>query len=107
MAQQGYDRLTTLTDSRYRLSMIIARRAAQLKSGIPTTLEEHELPLARHNTVSVAMREFELGRGVRWGDDLPSFEELKRAVAEERRREEPSFTVSRAAFDGDGDDDED
>jgi hypothetical protein len=43
------------------------------------------------------MREFELGRDVRWGDELPSFDELKRTVVEEKRREEPSFTVSRAA----------
>jgi len=101
VAQQGYDRLMALTDSRYRLSMMIARRAAQLKGGIPTTLDDEELPDARHNTVSVAMREFELGRDVVWGDELPSFDELKRTVVEERRREEPSFTVSRITFEGD------
>lgn len=104
MAQEGYDRLMALTDSRYRLSMIVARRAAQLKGGIPTTLGEAELPAARHNTVTLAMREFELGRDVLWGDHLPSFDELRRTVAEERRREEPSFTVSRITFE---DDDED
>ena len=104
MAQEGYDRLMALTDSRYRLSMIVARRAAQLKSGIPTTLDVEELPEAGQNTVSVAMREFELGRDVRWGDELPTFDELKRTVVEERRREEPSFTVSRIAFEGDDED---
>lgn len=104
MAQEGYDRLMQLTDSRYRLSMIVARRAAQLKGGIPTTLDVDEMPAARHNTVTLAMREFELGRDVRWGDELPTFDELKRTVVEEKRREEPSFTVSRAALE---DDDED
>jgi DNA-directed RNA polymerase subunit omega len=104
VAQEGYDRLMALTDSRYRLSMIVARRAAQLKGGIPTTLDVDEMPAARHNTVTLAMREFELGRDVRWGDELPSFDELKRTVVEEKRREEPSFTVSRAAVE---DDDED
>jgi DNA-directed RNA polymerase subunit omega len=103
VAQEGYDRLMALTDSRYRLSMIVARRAAQLKGGIPTTLGVDELPAARHNTVTVAMREFELGREVRWGDELPTFDELKRTVVEEKRREEPSFTVSRAAFEDDDD----
>lgn len=103
MAQEGYDRLMALTDSRYRLSMIVARRAAQLKGGIPTTLGEDDMPAARHNTVTLAMREFELGRDVRWGDELPSFDELKRTVVEERRREEPSFTVSRVSFDDDED----
>jgi DNA-directed RNA polymerase subunit omega len=93
-----------LTDSRYRLSMIVARRAAQLKSGIPTTLDLEEMPEAGQNTVSVAMREFELGRDVRWGDELPTFDELKRTVVEERRREEPSFTVSRVSFESDDED---
>lgn len=106
MAQEGYDRLMALTDSRYRLSMIVARRAAQLKGGIPTTLDPDELPEAAQNTVSVAMREFELARDVRWGDELPSFDELRRTVVEERRREEPSFTVSRISFDSDDDDEE-
>jgi hypothetical protein len=44
------------------------------------------------------MREFELGRGIRWGDNLPSFDELRRVVVEERKREEASFTVSRITF---------
>lgn len=104
MAQEGYDRLMALTDSRYRLSMIVARRAAQLKGGIPTTLDDQDMPDAAQNTVSVAMREFELGRDVRWGDELPTFDELKRTVVEERRREEPSFTVSRISFEGDDED---
>ena len=104
MAQEGYDRLMALTDSRYRLSMIVARRAAQLKGGIPSTLDADELPAARQNTVSIAMREFELGREVRWGDELPTFDELKRTVVEERRREEPSFTVSRISFESDDED---
>lgn len=99
MAQEGYDRLMALTDSRYRLSMIVARRAAQLKGGIPSTLDYDEMPAARLNSVSIAMRELELGREVRWGNEsLPSFEDLKRTVAEERRREEPTFTVSRITF---------
>lgn len=103
MAQTGYDRLLALTDSRYRLSMIVARRAAQLKGGIPTTLAPEELPEARQNTVTLSMREFELGRDVRFGEDLPASEELRRVVLEERRREEPSFTVTRAPVEDDDD----
>jgi DNA-directed RNA polymerase subunit omega len=104
MAQEGYDSLMALTDSRYRLSMIVARRAAQLKGGIPSTLDYDDMPVARLNSVSIAMRELELGREVVWGDEsLPSFEDLKRTAAEERRREEPSFTVSRITFKGDDD----
>lgn len=106
MAQEGYDRLMALTgSSRYLLSMIVARRAAQLKGGIPSTLPAEEYPAASQNTVSVAMRELELGREVVWGEDLPSADELRRTVQEERRREEPSFTVSRPAFEDDDDED--
>ena len=95
MAQEGYDALMTLTDSRYRLSMIVARRAAQLKGGVPTTLAIEEQPDTT-NTVTIAMRELQLGRGVYWGDELPSWDELRRHVVDERKREEPNFTVSRA-----------
>jgi DNA-directed RNA polymerase subunit omega len=105
MAQTGYDSLLALTDSRYRLSMIVARRAAQLKGGIPTTLDADEMPEARQNTVTISMKEFELGRDVRFGEDLPSSDELRHTVLEERRREEPSFTVTRTPF-ADEDDEE-
>lgn len=102
MAQEGIDRLMALTDSRYRLSMIVARRAAQLKGGVPTTLATDEQP-DTNNTVTMAMHELMLGRGIAWGDDLPSWDELRRHVVDERKREEPSFTVSRADLFGDED----
>ena len=93
MAQEGYDTLMALTDSRYRLSLIVARRAAQLKAGIPTTLDVDEAPHTS-NTVSIAMKELELDRGIVWGDELPSTDELRRLV--ERRPEEPTFSVARS-----------
>lgn len=102
MAQEGYDRLMALTDSRYRLSMIVARRAAQLKGGVPTVLADDERPDTA-NTVTIAMHELRRGVGVHWGDDLPSWDELRRHVVDERRREEPSFTVSRADLFSDDD----
>ena len=86
MAQEGYDALMGLTDSRYRLSMIVARRAAQLKLGVPSLLEEDELAPTQ-NTVTVAMKELELGKPLRWGNDLPSGEELRRTVAPAPRPE--------------------
>ncbi len=102
MAQEGYDALMALTDSRYRLSMIVARRAAQLKGGVPTTLAIEEQP-DTGNTVTIAMHELRLGRGIHWGDELPSWDELRRHVVEERRREEQNFTVSRADLFSDDD----
>jgi DNA-directed RNA polymerase subunit omega len=93
MAQEGYDDLMALTDSRYRLTMITARRAAQLKSGIPTTLDGDEKPKTT-NTVTIAMKELELGRGIRWGDELPSPEELSRVVDTTARTERQEYSVA-------------
>ncbi len=94
MAQEGYDKLMSLTDSRYRLSMIVARRAAQLKAGIPTTLEGDERPKTR-NTVTLAINELFYERGIRWGDDLPAPAELAKAVERDREEASASYSVSR------------
>ena len=92
MAQEGYDELMALTDSRYRLSMITARRAAQLKSGVPNLLSDEEKPDTT-NTVTIAMKELELGKAIRWGDELPSLEEISRVVEPERRPERQEFSL--------------
>ncbi|MEX2533977.1 MAG: DNA-directed RNA polymerase subunit omega [Trueperaceae bacterium] len=92
MAQEGYDELMALTDSRYRLTMITARRAAQLKTGIPNLLTADEKPDTT-NTVTIAMKELELGKPVRWGDELPSMEELNRTSDPGNRSERPEYTL--------------
>ena len=93
MAQEGYDTLLALTDSRYRLSMITARRAAQLKSGIPTVLDVDQLP-HNENTVTLAMRELELRDQLVWGDDLPALDELRRAVEPVRVEAPPTYAAA-------------
>ncbi len=98
MAQEGFDELMSLTDSRYRLSMITARRAAQLKAGIPSILASEEYPKTR-NTVSIAMKELELKKGIKWGNNLPSIAELKQTLERERRQEPAAYTVSRGKAD--------
>jgi DNA-directed RNA polymerase subunit omega len=90
MAQRGFDDLMKLTDSRYRLSMIVARRAAQLKGGIPTLLEVDERPRST-NAVTVAMEELRLNKPVRWGEDIPTTDELKRVVERSKRLEENPY----------------
>ena len=92
MAQEGYDQLLALTDSRYRLSMIVARRAAQLKGGMPTLLTEDEKP-SNGNTVTMAMLELRAGKALRWGDDLPSEMELRDVRARQRRQERDEAIV--------------
>lgn len=100
VAQEGYDVLMALTDSRYRLSIIVARRAAQLKLGVPSLLEEGELAPTQ-NSVTVAMKELELGKPLRWGAELPSVEELRRTVAPPPPRPEP-VQVQPVSADSDG-----
>lgn len=101
MAQEGYDKLISLTDSRYRLSMIVARRAAQLKMGIPTMLPPGTLD-SLENSVTVAMKELEIGAGIIWGDDLPVQDDLKRLVEVPKR--EPANAYVGTPFDDDDDD---
>ncbi len=105
MAQEGFDELMALTESRYRLSMITARRAAQLKAGVPPLLDPENYPKTR-NTVSLAMKELEEGVGVVWGDDLPSADELRGLLERDKREEERSYSVSRSPVNSD-DEDED
>ncbi|MBW7916595.1 MAG: DNA-directed RNA polymerase subunit omega [Trueperaceae bacterium] len=100
MAQEGYDKLINLTDSRYRLSMVVALRAAQLKMGVPTVLEPGTLS-SMENSVTVAMKELETGAGVVWGDDLPPLDEVRRLV--EVRKPEPVNTFVGTPFDDDDD----
>lgn len=87
MAQVGYDKLLNLTDSRYRLSIIVARRAAQLKGGVPSLLDPEEMPDAASNTVSVAMEELRLDKPVVWGVDLPDDDAVREIRARQRREE--------------------
>ena len=96
MAQEGIDKLINMTDSRYRLSMIAARRAAQIKNGIPTTLEHEEYPKTR-NTVTIALKELTLDKGIKWGKDVPNNDELKKVIELEKRAEPLSYAPSRSS----------
>ena len=96
MAQEGYDTLIALTDSRYRLSMIVARRAAQLKSGIPSILDVDVLPRTE-NSVTIAMKELETTDRIKWGDELPSMEDLRRVA--EPPKPDPATNYAPTPFD--------
>lgn len=99
MAQKGFDILREVTDSRYRLSMVVGRRAAQLKKGVPSTVTGKVLTSAQ-NSVTEAMRELEVGSGVVWGDALPSFRDINSVVEQDQReqqREVAEFSITRTA----------
>ena len=87
-----------MTDSRYRLSMIAARRAAQIKLGVQPMLTHEEYPQTR-NTVTLALTELALNKNIQWGSekDLPTTEEIKKMLERERKeqrdRENESFSV--------------
>lgn len=108
MAQEAYDKLMEMTDSRYRLSVIAARRAAQLKMGVSPILPPQELPKTK-NAVTLALKELAEGKGITWGtnDNLPTNEELKQNVEREMRAtREQSYTVTRLDMPDDDDDEE-
>ncbi len=97
MAQKGFDILREATDSRYRLSMVVGRRAAQLKKGVPSTVTNKGIPREK-NAVSAAMEEIELGTGVVWGKDLPSFRDINGIVEQDQResqREGAQYSIMR------------
>jgi len=86
MAQKDIDKLLALTDSKYRLTNLVAKRAAQLKSGLPTTLEPEERPHTR-NAVTIAMREMLNGR-LAWGENIVKEERLAEAIQAARTQRE-------------------
>jgi DNA-directed RNA polymerase subunit K/omega len=97
VAQKGFDILREVTDSRYRLSMVVSRRAAQLKKGVPSTITGKPIPTAK-NAVSAAMEELAQGTGVVWGNDLPDFHAIESIVVQDQResqREAERFSIIR------------
>ncbi len=61
MAEKDIDTLLSLTDSKYRLSVVIAKRALQLKAGAPSVLPT-DVRARTQNLVTQAMRELATGK---------------------------------------------
>jgi DNA-directed RNA polymerase subunit omega len=61
MAERDIDKLLSLTDSKYRLSVVTAKRALQLRAGAPSVLPNEQRVKTR-NLVTQAMRELATGR---------------------------------------------
>jgi DNA-directed RNA polymerase subunit K/omega len=98
VAVSGYDTLLELTDSRYRLSTIAAKRAAQLKKGFPTTLVQEEYPKNRDgvskSVVAVALQELLLHKGIVWGETLPSDAELMKVLERDKQVKLQNYSVT-------------
>lgn len=61
MAERDIDKLLSMTDSKYRLSVVTAKRALQLRSGAPSVLPTEQRVRTR-NLVTQAMRELATGK---------------------------------------------
>jgi DNA-directed RNA polymerase subunit omega len=60
MSEKNIDKLLSLTDSKYQLSVAIAKRAMQLKAGVTPVISPESRAGVR-NLVTVAMRELATG----------------------------------------------
>ncbi len=98
MSTTGFDKLIGLTDSRYRLSVIVAKRARQIKKGIPSLLSAAEYPKNRdgesHFEVAVAMQELLLDKGIRWGVNLPTEAVLVKSYETKREADLESYPIN-------------
>ena len=61
MAEKDIDKLLGMTDSKYRLSVVTAKRALQLRSGAQSVLPPEQRARTR-NLVTQAMRELATGK---------------------------------------------
>ncbi len=61
MAEKDIDKLLSMTDSKYRLSVVVAKRAIQLRSGAPSTLPT-DVKARTRNLVTQSMRELATGK---------------------------------------------
>jgi DNA-directed RNA polymerase subunit omega len=68
MSEKNIDTLLSLTDSKYQLSVAIAKRAMQLKSGINPVVTPESRAGVR-NLVTLAMRELATGK-LEMGENL-------------------------------------
>ncbi len=61
MAEKDIDKLLSMTDSKYRLSVVVAKRAVQLRSGAPSVLPT-DVKAKTRNLVTQSMRELATGK---------------------------------------------
>ncbi|GGJ37873.1 DNA-directed RNA polymerase subunit omega [Deinococcus roseus] len=74
MAEPNIDKMLALTNSKYSLSVVVAKRALQLKAGTPSALPVDQRAKIR-NLVTVAMRELASGK-LQVGENLIDEEKL-------------------------------
>lgn len=83
MAERDIDKLLSLTDSKYRLSVITAKRALQLRAGAPSVLGNEQRVKTR-NLVTQAMRELAGGKLV-IGEELIDEDRMQQDYQRQRQ----------------------
>lgn len=89
MAEKNIDRMLQLTDSKYRLSVVTAKRALQLSAGAPSVLPADQKARI-HNVVTLAMRELATGQltiGQHLIDEPRFFQDYQRQRQQELQRQ--------------------
>jgi DNA-directed RNA polymerase subunit omega len=105
MAERNIDKLLSMTDSKYKLSVAIAKRAIQLKSGVVPVVPP-EQRVGTRNLVTLAMREFASG-GLITGDEIVDEAKLQtlldrtRAAQHEANQAAQAVSYQMPDFDGD------
>ncbi len=83
MSEKNIDKLLSLTDSKYQLSVAIAKRSLQLKAGV-TPVISPEARAGVRNLITIAMREMATGNlemGANLIDDAKLEQHLSRTKA--------------------------
>jgi DNA-directed RNA polymerase subunit omega len=105
MSEKNIDKLLSQTDSKYKLSVAIAKRALQLKSGINPVIPPDQRSGTR-NLITVAMREMATGK-LEMGAGLIDQARLDKHLAQEKQRQAEELQRQQAGsyqmpdFDGD------
>lgn len=89
MAEKNIDRMLDIAENKYRLSVVVAKRALQLSAGAPSVMDEEERQRTR-NVVTQAMREIATGQltvGHQLIDEARFFRDAKDRRARQQRLE--------------------
>jgi len=95
MAEKNIDVLLSRTDSKYRLSVVIAKRALQLKAGV-TPVIPAEARAGTRNLVTIAMREMATGK-LEWGENLVDEGRLQATLERSRAAQHESLVAQNQA----------
>jgi DNA-directed RNA polymerase subunit omega len=95
MAERNIDKLLAQTGSKYRLSVVVAKRALQLRAGTQSVLPAEQRGKI-HNLVTMAMREMAADK-LTVGEQLIDEERLAADLQRQKQAEKAAQERSHAA----------